>query len=166
MNLYHVPYPSYHPSGSITIIPQNLERGTFDHYRDGSIQFSGSAPVLPDMTIPPTTLVEIFNTWGETWVWDVIQIQEEGIWLAEALTNNSAQLVCDGSYQPNLTTTRGSAAWTIECQRTKKRAMGMTATTTDIANAYRSELTGLYAALALVLAVTQLHHILPVKIQI
>ena len=89
----------------------------------------------------------------------MIQIQEEGIWLAEALTNNSAQLVCDGRYQPNLTTTRGSAVWTIECQTTKKRAMGMIATTIDIAILYRLELTGLYAALALVLAVTQLRQI-------
>ena len=151
--------PSYYLSGSTTIIPHNLERGTFDYNRDGSIQFSGSAPVLLDTNTPPTTLVEIFNTWGEIWIWEFIQIQEEGKWLAEALTNNSAQLVCDGSYQPNLTTTRGSAAWTIECQTTKKRAMGMTATTTDTANAYRSELTGLYAALALVLAVSQLHQI-------
>lgn len=37
------------------------------------------------------------------------------------------------------------------------RATGVTATTTKIANAYRSELTGIYAALLIIRAVTILH---------
>ena len=67
--------------------------------------------------------------------------------------------MCDGSYQPKLSTTTGAAAWTIECTATNQRTMSVLPSTTNVANAYRSELVGLYASLALVLAIAKFHNI-------
>ena len=88
-----------------------------------------------------------------------MRISDNGLWLAEALHHGSAVLVCDGSYQPKLNKNLGAAAWTIECSSTKKRAIGVLISTTSTANAYRSELIGIYAALALTLAVTELYQV-------
>ena len=76
-----------------------------------------------------------------------------------AIRGGTAILVCDGSYQPKLSTTTGAAAWTIECTATNNRTMSVLPSTTKVANAYRSELIGLYASLALVLAITKIHNI-------
>ena len=85
------------------------------------------------------------------------------MWLVQALAKHTAILVCDGSYQPNMTRSRESTAWVIECTDTRKRAIGMCGSPTSIANTYRSELMGLYTALATVLTVqpfTTLHLVL------
>ena len=152
-------YPIYNLSHTSNTPPSPFQRGTLTHMKNNKIQFEGAANVLPNTYTPPTTIIDILISWGEIWIWDQLQIAEEGKWLADAIETNTATLVCDGSYQPHLTTERGSAAWTIECSRTKKRAIGVTATTTKVANAYRSELTGIYAALAIVRAVTILHNV-------
>ena len=152
-------YPIYNLSHTSITSPSSHQRGTLTRMKNNRIQFEGAANVLPNIDTTPTTITDILKSWGETWIWDQLQIDENGKWLAEAIENNTAILVCDGSYQPHLTTSRGSAAYAIECTRTKKRTIGVTATTAKVANAYRSELTGLYAALAIVHAVTILHKV-------
>ena len=81
------------------------------------------------------------------------------MWLAQALAKNTAVLVCNCSYQPNMIRSRGSTASIIECTATGKRAIGMCDSLNSLANAYRSELMGIYADLATALAVTTLHNI-------
>ena len=88
--------------------------------KDSKIQFEGAACVLPNIYTTPTTIINILSSWGETWILDQLQIEDEDKWLADVIETNTATLVYDDSYQPHLTTTRGSAAWTIECSLTKK----------------------------------------------
>ena len=68
-------------------------------------------------------------------------------WVTSSIHHGTLLLVCDGSYLPNLTTSRGAAAWILECQSTKHRVTCMHGSPTTTANAYRSELTGVYSAL-------------------
>ena len=88
-----------------------------------------------------------------------MQIPDEGIWLAHAIRNKTAQLSCDGSYQLNLSIERGGEAWSIECSATKNGTIGFLASTSRVESAYRSELTGVYTGLAMVLAESILHNI-------
>ena len=123
------------------------------------IVFEGSAPVTLPLQTSPNTLQQIFQDWGEEWIWDNLQKPDDDQWLAQAISKGTAVLVCDGSYQPRLNKKRGGAAWIIECNVSDKRMIGFLASTSTASSAYRSELTGIYAGLAMTLAVTTLHNI-------
>ena len=84
----------------------------------------------------------------------IVSIEDNGRWLATSLHQRSTRIVCDGSYQPSLVTTRGATSWIIECSLTNQRAVGICGS-----NAYRSKLMGIYTALATILAVTTLYQI-------
>ena len=92
----------------------------------------------------------LLDIWGNAWIWDQIQLHSNGDWLADALWNETAILVCDGSYQPNLNPNIGSTAWMIKCTSTGTKTMGVLPFTPTETNVYISELTGLYPSLALV----------------
>jgi hypothetical protein len=114
-------HPGYKNSGIYKELPPNCERGTYYHLSPDIIQFEGSALVQNRIEEEHIGLHDIFREWGEMWVWKHFKIEDNGRWVAEAITRGSATIVCDGSYQPKLTTTIGAAAWTIECSITKKR---------------------------------------------
>jgi len=137
----------------------NCQRGTYAQTDSRTIHFEGSSGTQLQPVHTPITLREILEEWGDMWIWEHINLMNEGEWLATAITNKSALLVCDGSYQPDLTDIRGSAAWTIECRNSKQRIMGVIPSTTTTANAYRAELTGLYVSMTYVLAVCLRHKI-------
>ena len=149
----------YIRNGLIQTIPEGCLRGTYNYLEPTKISYEGCAQITPQIDTTPRTLQEVLQSWGNVWVWEYLRISDDGLWLAEALYHGSAVLVCDGSYQPKLNKNLGAAAWTIECSSTKKRALGVLISTTSTANAYRSELIGIYAALALTLAVTELYQL-------
>lgn len=93
------------------------------------------------------------------WIWKKVNISNEGIWMANAIIKETALLICDGSYQPKLSQDIGAAAWIVECTNTKAQAWGMVRSTTTQSSSYRSELMGLYSALALISAVCELHRV-------
>ena len=86
-------------------------------------------------------------------------MDDNGNWLPHAIINNDIIIVCDGSFQPTRSTSRGGAAWIIECKSTKKKVIGYLSSTSTDGGSYRSELTGIYAALTYTLAVTKAHNI-------
>ena len=100
------------------------------------------------------------------WLWDNIQVDGDGSWLPDAIRNGTITLVCDGSYQPTLSHDRGGAAWILECNTIHQRVIGYLPTTSGSSSAYRAELTGIYAGLAYLLAVTTLHQITDGGIQV
>ena len=134
-------------------------RGTYSPLFNSTIFFEGAQGVSIPRQKSFNTLSYIFSSWGETWIWKHLSIENNGEWLAYALYHGTAILVCDRSFQSRLTTTKGTAAWVIKCTDTGNKAIGTALTPTEVANAYRSELLGLYAALAAVLAVTTLHKV-------
>ena len=149
----------YQSTGIFKELPVGCQRGTYYYLSTEIIQFEGAASVQEEIIVRHNCLQDIFTEWGETWVWKYFKIEDEGLWLDKALREGTAILICDGSYQPKLSTTSGAAAWTIECTQTKQRIISVLPSTTIEANAYRSELIGLYASLAFVLAITDLYNI-------
>ena len=107
--------PRYIAAGMIDNLPPDYKRGTCHHISEDTIQFGGSSHIIPLPNNCYTKLQDIFDEWGETWIWNHLRINDNGIWLASALQNGTAILVCDGSYQPHLATFSGTAACTIEC---------------------------------------------------
>ena len=151
-------YPLFKFTKEVTNIPSHLCIGTsYSVNRDHIVMESYANP--PKYSIPTKTLKGIVEGWGETWIWQEVDISEEGQWLANAIQGDRALLVCDGSYQPMLSKEIGAAAWIIECSLTKKQARGLVRSTTSTASAYRSELMGLYSSLLLVSAVCTLYKI-------
>ena len=157
---------TYTYNNSLNTSPNIHNRGIFTRQSPITITFEGFADVQQNTPFEEPTLKDILEEWGGMWMWEYLDLKDEGLWLANAITNHSALLVCDGSFQPQITKERGSAAWTAECTLTKKRIMGVIPSTTTTANAYRSELSGIYVSLAYALAVCIRHKITLGKIQI
>ena len=152
---------TYVPNGNCPP-PLNIShRGVYSNSPSdpSSIHFEGSSGCQPPPFIQPPTLHSIFLQWGGTWPWDHIQVDEDGTWLRSALIHGTAKLICDGSFQPTKSATRGGAAWVIICTATNNKVIGYLPTPSSDANSYRAELTGIYAGLGYILATTILHHI-------
>ena len=64
--------------------------------KHNKIQFKGAANVLPNTYNPHNTIIDILTSWGETWIWDELQIEDEGKWLADAIETNTTTLVLHG----------------------------------------------------------------------
>ena len=74
------------------------------------------------------------------------QVQQEGgdiSWLVEALQNNTAVLVTDGSYDRECAPSVSGAGWKITCRTARKFMEGSFFEVSNSANAYRGELLGL-----------------------
>ena len=41
---------------------------------------------------------EVLEDWGQTWLWDEVQITGGTNWIAEAIADNSLDVATDGSY--------------------------------------------------------------------
>ena len=92
-------------------------------------------------------------------MWTHLQLPTDLSWLSNALQHGTLLFVCDGSYQPDLTTKRGAASWILEDTLTHSRVVCTLGSTTECANAYRSELTGLYSGLAFLSAVCEFFNV-------
>ena len=67
-------------------------------------------------------------------------------------------MVFDGSYQSNLDANRGAEEWGIQCTDADRYIQGYLPTTSQVENAYISELTGLYLILTLFESMCQLYN--------
>ena len=161
--------PSYTFSRINLILPPDLNRGTYSIAHNAPVNtiiFEGSSSITPLAVTPNSTLQLIFSSWGNTWLWDNVQVDGDGSWLQDAISNGTIMLVCDGSYQPTISHNRGGAAWILECNTTQQRVIGYLPTTSSSSSAYRAELTGIYAGLAYLLAITKLHGLTHGQIQV
>ena len=141
--------------------PPNLYRGTYSidcHTPDNVIVFEGFIHVVPPLVDNKSTLQSILTFWGNIWLWDNVQVDEDGSWLPDAIRRGTIALVCDGSYQPIFSYDRGGAAWILECSTAQQRVIGYLPTTSGISSAYRAELGGIYDGLVYLLTVTILHN--------
>lgn len=102
----------------VASILAGTRRATVTWTARGESIVEGHAPVRCCDVPRPMTLREIFESWGEEWVWRNVEIDDEGEWLAEAISQGTVILVCDGSFKPRESRKLGAAAWILECQAT------------------------------------------------
>ena len=79
--------------------------------------------------------------------------------MAWSIEHGHVIVVSDGSYYHERDKTKGAAGWILECQASGKRVGGVLRSPGTVANSYRSELSGLYAILAYINALTVVYSI-------
>ena len=71
----------------------------------GRVRHTGRAGMRSGTDTPTyrCTLNHALEEWGEEWIWYHLDLAEGGDldWLADALRNGTALLICDGYYQPD-----------------------------------------------------------------
>ena len=83
--------------------PTSQNRGLYSQISPTTIIFEGFSSVQQVRIVDELSLKEILQKWGDMWMWEHNDLEDEGIWLANAITDHSALIVCDGSFQPNPT---------------------------------------------------------------
>ena len=105
---------------------------------------------------PPSTLHEVFQEWGCTWLWEDLQWRGDIDWMQSAITNGTCVVVADGSYQPSVRKDLCSTGFFFECTEGSGKLVGSFAEFSVSANAYRGELLGLMAAHLVLLGINTL----------
>ena len=156
-----------HPYGTHTLPPSPppcvrwllVNRGVICSIKQVALAVIGvqstSTPV-PDL-MPATSIWEIVQSWGQTWLWENIQISGDFTWLAEAIVDNSLVAVTDGSYMKEMYPNLNSAAFIFECSKGRGRLVGSFTECTPDAGSYRGELLGLMAIHLILLGVNTFH---------
>ena len=136
-----------------------VERGDICTIKQVALAVIGVQSSAPPLPIEPSTTSfwEIVQSWGQTWLWDNIQISGNCSWLADAIEDNSLIAVTDGSYMKENYPNLNSAAFVFECSKGRGRLMGSFTEFTPDAGSYRGELLGLMAIHLILLAVNDYH---------
>jgi hypothetical protein len=99
----------------------------------------------PPTQATPLTFWEVIRGWGNTWMWDNLAITGNLDWIAASIADNSCVPVTDGLYMKDLYPYLNSAAFVLECSKSRGRLMGSFVENTPNAGSYRGELLGLMA---------------------
>ena len=95
--------------------------------------------------ISPADFWEEINAWGDTWMWDLVHITGDILWLERSIEENTCMAVTDGSYMKEVYPMLNLAAFVFECTRGQGRIVGSFVESTPNAGSYRGELLGLMA---------------------
>ena len=110
----------------------------------------------PDRILLPTSLREVFEQWGNDWIWKDLRLDGDTAWLAESIKAGDCIAVADGSYMPNLRTDLCSTAFLFECRNGRGKLVGSFAEVSASSNAYRGELLGIMTVHLILLGMNQL----------
>jgi hypothetical protein len=105
----------------------------------------------------PTTFFDVLKLWGNTWLWDSMNVSGRTDWIHLSISKGTLVAVTDGSYIRELCLHLCSAAFVFECGKGRGRITGSFLVGSAVANAYRGELLGLMAIHLLLLSVNRIH---------
>ena len=107
-----------------------------EHTGEDHVRYQGATGTIDPDSITLQRLEDIWKQWGETWIWQNIEVISDGAWDAVGIRKGTLMMVCDGSFQPNLDENRGAAKWVIHCTDTYRYAWGFFPTTPNVENIY------------------------------
>jgi hypothetical protein len=116
----------------------------------GTITVTHTAPrIIPrPPTLPPTFLSYIMNQPNSIqWAYRDVKISNISA-IVTALTNGTLQAICDGSYFPH-NNGISTSAWVITDGKARITGCNITPGDSDVQNAYRAELAGVYALITM-----------------
>ncbi len=123
---------------------------------NGSWHLTSSAPC----TIPtpePESFLNVLRSWGNTWLWENLQVMGGISWLHNSIADGLLIVVTDGSYIrewfPNLCL----ATFILECSNSRGQIVGSFSEVLLVANAHRGERLGLMAIHLILLSINKLH---------
>ncbi len=105
----------------------------------------------------PTTFFEVLKLWGNTWLWDSMNVSGGTDWIHLSIREGTLVAVTDGSFIRELYPHLCSAAFVFECRKGHGRITGSFSEGSAVANAYQGELLGLMAIHLLLLSVNKIH---------
>jgi hypothetical protein len=105
----------------------------------------------------PTTFFDVLKLWGNTWLWDSMNVSGGTDWIHLSISEGTLVAVTDGSYIRELYPHLCSAAFVFECGKGRGRITGSFSEGSAVANAYQGELLGLMAIHLLLLSVNRIH---------
>ncbi len=118
-----------------------------DHWR--LLSTATITPQDPTLCI----FVNVFKSWGNTWLWEHMTVHGGAKWLEHAISEGLLVAVTDGSYIHELFPNLCSAAFVLECSKGRSRVYGLFLEALLVANAYRGELLGLMAIHLILLSI-------------
>ena len=105
-------------------------------------------PNLATKTDPCTGFWEFLQSWGGTWMWEVIEPGKDTPadvpWIVDGLRNGSLIWTTDRSYDRKKAVDLCGVGWMIFCTNTGFRLTGTFWERSPSASSYRAELLGLY----------------------
>lgn len=114
----------------------------------------------------PTSFLDILRLWGNTWLWEHLQVSGGESWIHESIADDSLVAVTDGSYIREIYPNLCPAAFVMECSKGRGRIVGSLSEALSVANAYRGELLGLLAIHLILLSVNKLHRDLSGSVEV
>ena len=121
--------------------------GAFRNYKT----ISSSRP--PPSEVKATTLWEVLEKWGNTWLWQNVKSVGNDSWLRKAICDGTLLAVTDGLFMSKRFPSMNSCTFILECTRGRGRIVGhYPAEHSMAACAYRGELLGLLAIHRILLA--------------
>jgi hypothetical protein len=114
----------------------------------------------------PTSFLDILRSWGNTWLWEHLQVTGGETWIHDSIANSLLVAVTDGSYIREIYPNLCSTAFIMECSKGRGRIVGSFPEALLVANAYRGELLGLMAIHLILLSMNKLHSDLSGRIEI
>jgi hypothetical protein len=118
------------------------------------------------VTPVPATILEVLESWCNTWLWENTSMSGEMEWLHHSIRDGLLVAVTDGSYTQELYPNLCSAAFVLECNKGRGRIVGSFSERVAVANAYQGELLGLMAIHLLLLSVNKIHPMLKGRVEI
>ena len=113
----------------------------------------------PGQVTLPASLREVFEKWGNDWIWKDLRLDGGTDWLAELIRAGDCIVVADGLYMPTLRTDLCSTAFFFECWNGRGKLVGSFAKVPASSNAYRGELLGIMTVHLILLGMNTLFRI-------
>ncbi len=105
----------------------------------------------------PTSFLDILQLWGNTWLWEHLQVMGGETWIHDSIADSLLVAVTDRLYIREIYPNLCSATFIMECSKVQGRIMGSFLEALLVANAYRGELLGLMGIHLILLSVNKLH---------
>ena len=138
----------YITSSGIVPCPEKVIYTTVTVLSPTLIRFEGNITSQTINALSPTTAVPEHSFW---------MLKESNIiehstlkWVKEGLYKETLRAVCDGSFQPKLSTKGISTSWIVETNDQRYNMWGTCCTESTKGDAYRAELLGIYCLLNVV----------------
>jgi hypothetical protein len=114
----------------------------------------------------PSTLLEVLEIWGNTWLWEYMTVTSGMIWVYESIAHGTLVAVTDLSYIWEQFPELCSVAFALECSVGCGRIVGLFSESLIVANAYRGDLLGLMAIHLILLSINKIHRNLAGSVEI
>jgi hypothetical protein len=109
------------------------------------------------MRCPITLIVNILETWGNTWLWEYMTVTGGITWVNKSIAHGTLVAVMDGSYIWEQFPELCLAAFILECSAGHGRLVGLFSELLMVANAYKGELLGLMVIHLILLSIHKIH---------